>query len=392
MKVYIVGTGTGDLTLQAQQAVDSAEILVGARRMTEPYMNSGRRVETAYKPEEIASILRNSGAETAAVLMSGDCGFFSGTKKLLPLLADMDTEIVSGISSLSAFCSRLGVSYEDMKNVSLHGRDGNIAINAAMNEKCFFLLGGENDAAGVCRRLKNFGLGHIRVHIGEELGGENERIRTGNAEEFVQVQTGPLSVMITENPGYIRHIPSGIPDGKFTRGEVPMTKAAVRCCAVSALEIGSDDTCWDIGCGTGSVSVEMAYRCNSGGVYAFDRNHDAILLTAENSRKYHCDNIHILRGTAPEVLEDAPAPDKVFIGGSSGSMPEIFRIISQKNPVAHIVVTAVTLETLNAAMSAFSNIGRECSVTQIAVTDTRKVGAYTMMQAQNPVFIIRGLP
>ena len=391
MKVFIVGTGVGDLTQQAKMAIDSAQIIIGARRMAEQFTSAGKQVFIAYEPTEIAGILRNSDAEAAAVLMSGDCGFFSGTKKLLPLLSGMKTRIISGISSLSAFCSRIGISYEDIRNVSLHGRAGNIAINVATNEKCFFLLGGNLNAAAVCRRLTEFGLGSVTVHIGENLGSADEMVRTGTAEELSQVQTAPLSVMITENAEFIRHLPSGITDNLFTRGEVPMTKASVRCCAVGALEIRRDDVCWDIGCGTGSVSVEMAYRCPTGAVFSFDKKHDATLLTAENSRKFHCDNIKVIEGNAPEILADAPAPDRVFIGGSGGNLSEIFRIISGKNPDACIVVTAVTLETLNAAVSAFSEISKECSVSQIAVTDTRKIGGYTMLQAQNPVFIIRGL-
>lgn len=391
MKVFIVGTGIGDLTFKAKAAIDQADILVGAQRMVEPFSATGKQLFTAYKSEEIADILRKSKAETAAVLMSGDCGFFSGAKKLLPLLCGMEVTIFGGISSLSALCSRVGLSYENIRCVSLHGRAGNIAINAAMNEKCFFLLGGNMDAAAVCRRMTEYGLGRMTVHIGENLGCETECVRSGFAEDFTDIPTCQLSVIISENSEQISYIPSGIPDDDFIRSTIPMTKSVVRCNAVSALNIRQNDVCWDIGCGTGSVSVEMAYRCPFGTVYSFDKKQDAAALTMENARKFACDNIIVSVGNAPDILADAPVPDKVFIGGSSGSLQQIFKVIITKNPAADILVTAITLDTLNAAVSAFSSIGRECSITQIAVTDTKKVGGYTMLQAQNPVFIIRGL-
>ena len=89
-------------------------------------------------------------------------------------------------------------------------------------------------------------------------------------------------------------------------------------------------------------------------------------------------------------LKNAPAPDKVFIGGSSGNMVEIFECAYQKKESADITVSAVSLETLEQAVEAFKRFGKECSIMQIAVTETKKVGSHTMLTAQNPVFIIRG--
>ena len=105
-----------------------------------------------------------------------------------------------------------------------------------------------------------------------------------------------------------------------------MTKAEVRGIAVSSLEIRRGETCWDIGCGTGSVSVEMALRCPEGTVYALDHNAEAVRLTHENARRFACDNIRVLTGTAPEALDQLPPPDKVFLGGTGGRMDEIFQV------------------------------------------------------------------
>ena len=149
-------------------------------------------------------------------------------------------------------------------------------------------------------------------------------------------------------------------------------------------------SCWDIGCGTGSVAVEMAYRCPDGHVYAYDKNAAAVLLTHENAQKFCCDHITAAEGECPTILQDAPAPDKVFIGGSGGNLREIFSVIQQKNPAADIAATAVSLETLSDAVQIFEQYCVNYQVTQIAVTRTKKRGAYTMFDAQNPVYLITG--
>ena len=127
-----------------------------------------------------------------------------------------------------------------------------------------------------------------------------------------------------------------------------------------------------------------------GTVYAFDKSAEAVDLTQQNSMSHSCDNIIVREGNCPDILADAPAPDKVFIGGSSGNMLNIFRCATNKGSSPDIAVTAVSLETLEQACRCFEASFYIYTVTQIAVTDTRKVGSHTMLTAQNPVFLIRG--
>lgn len=393
MKVYIVGIGMDGgqtLTREAEKAIVEADLLIGADRIVKPFAHSGREMFISYKPSDIAGKIGSSGCNTATVVMSGDCGFFSGTRKLLPFLKDHDTEVIAGISSVSYFCCKVGLSYEKMKFITLHGQTSNIAVNVKMNEKCFFLLGGELLAADVCRRLCEYGLGSVNVYIGTDLGYETEQIIAGKACELTDVQIGSLSVMIIENDNFLHHIPSAINDEKFVRGEIPMTKSEVRCIAVSKLNICADSVVWDIGCGTGSVSVEAACRCPDGEVIAIDKKSEAVKLTAENAREFGCDNISVHEGICPDALSGLPAPDKVFIGGSSGRMDAIFEIVHSKNPCADIVVTAVSLETLHETINRFDKYAKATEVVQIAVTRTKKIGSHTMLQAQNPIFVISG--
>ena len=392
-KVFLIGTGTngtGSVTADAAAAVQTAGLLIGAKRMLEPYADSGKTLCCLYQPERIAETLRSCPESCAAVLLSGDSGFFSGSKKLLPLLHDMDVTVLPGISSVSAFCAKCGISYENMRFVSLHGNTANIAAYAHTNRYCFFLLGGDITAAALCIRLCAYGLSDVQVHIGTDLGYENEAILHGKASGFTDAPAGTLTVLITDNPAYLRYIPSAVPDTEFVRGRVPMTKAEVRCNAVSALRIAHDAVCWDIGCGTGSVSVEMAFRCPDGQVFAFDHSEEAVGLTMQNAQRFSCDHIRVIAGSCPEILQDYPAPDAVFIGGSGGNLAEILAAAVEKNRNAAVAMTAVSLETLTQALPVFEQFCGEFEITQIAVTRTKKLGSHTMPDTQNPVWLIAG--
>lgn len=392
-KVKIVGIGMNGrdtLTEYAKRLIESADILIGAERILKCFEYLKKPVLTTYNSSEISKFLHAENFETAAVLMSGDCGFFSGTAKLLPEISDMDYEIVCGISSAVYFCSKIGVSWQNMKFISLHGIESNIVRHVYENEKTFFLLGGKITAAQVCACLCEYSMNDTEVYIGENLGYEDEKILHGTPEDFIKTETALLSVMTVINSGYETVKRSGIPDSEFVRGHVPMTKSEVRSIIISKLGIANNSVCWDIGSGTGSVSVEMALQCSSGKVYAVERNPEAIDLTDRNKHIFKCDNIEIISGNAMDNIETLPVPDRVFIGGSGGEFQQIIRTVFEKNTKAVIVVTAVSLETLNTALESFRKCGAETNIIQAAVTRTKYVGGYTMLSAENPVFIIKG--
>lgn len=390
-KISIIGIGMdgiSTLTRAAEKAVQAAELLIGASRMLEPFKSLGKSFYEEYRSAEIIRYIEKSSAQRIAVLMSGDCGFFSGAERLREHFSASETEIICGISSPVYFCSKLGLRWNDMCFVSLHGKYGNISRIASAHEKVFFLLGGDFDAAGVCRRLCEYGLGEINVYIGENLGYPDERISMGRAGDFLDFKASALSVMITVNQDSEKFLKTGIPDKEFIRGKIPMTKSEVRGTAVSKLEIRKDDICWDIGSGTGSVSVEMAMRCENGKVYAVEKKAEAAELTKQNSLKFCCDNIEVINSEAASAVEALPVPDCVFVGGSGGELREIIHGAYRKNNNVRIVVTAVTVESLSRCTEVFNDLGIAADITQVSVTRTEKIGDHTMFRAENPVFII----
>ena len=391
--VAVVGIGMGgtSLTLEADEAIKTAECMIGAKRMLE-CAAPNQAVFEAVSPEKIAGFIREHGEFSRfAVLMSGDTGFFSGTKKLLPLLDFCDVIVLGGISSLSYLCAKAGLSYEDVKTVSLHGREASIVPVCERNRRVFALVGGENGAGRLVDTLADAGP-HFTVTVGERLGYPEERIVRGKAFELKGRVFDSLSAVYIENPAP-KSSAFGLPDSTFIRnGEadavVPMTKSEVRAVCLSKLWLLSDSVVWDVGSGTGSVSVEAALIALGGKVYAIEKKPEAAELTRLNAEAAGLKNVKVVIGSAPEACEELPAPTHAFIGGSSGNMRAILSSILNKDPNARIVAAAISLETvseLNSCLTEFGFIEHE--VVCLNVSKARRVGGYNLMTAQNPVYI-----
>lgn len=393
--VSIVGIGTGgaeERTLRAENTLRQADCLIGAERMLRAAAHANQPCLKAIAPEDIRDLIRaNPQYRRFAVVMSGDVGFFSGTRKLLPLLDRERVELVPGLSSMVALCARLGTSYEDVTPLSLHGRESDLEAALRQHRRLFVLVGGENGAGQLCRRLTEAGYGDARVSVGEQLGYADECVRSGRADELQNCRFHSLSAVLVEHT-HRTVVTHGLRDEAFLRGKesggrsIPMTKREVRAVALSALELCADSVCWDVGAGTGSVSVEMALQAPMGSVYAVEKNPDAVELLEENVRRFRTPNLHVIRGLAPAACEELPAPSHVFIGGSSGNMEEIISLARRKNPHVRIVATAIALETvgeLTACMKLFPHSEAVC----VSAASSRQAGSYHLMYGQNPVYV-----
>ena len=390
-QVTLVGIGMGDAdtrTLGAARALRQADCVIGAKRLLESVGHTGKRLHSAIRAEEIVDIIRkDTDSRRFAVLLSGDTGFYSGAKRLLAALDGMDVEVLPGISSLQYLCAKLGRPWEDVRAVSLHGRDCDIAREARLNPAVFILLGGENDAKTVLDRLARAGLGHLSAAVGERLGYPDETITRGTVEALARGEYDALSVLLAENPNAGEAVVTpGIPDEAFERGDIPMTKSEVRAVSLSKLRLTRRAVVYDIGSGSGSVSVEAALLAREGHVYAVEMKPEAAALTRRNAERFHLENVAVVEGRAPGALAGLPAPTHAFIGGSAGDMEAVVDCLLEMNPRVRIVANAVTLESV-AALSALSKGFDHCDVAEVSVAKPRALGRYRLMTAQNPVVV-----
>ena len=390
-KVIIIGVGLGEgtMTRDAREAISQAEVLIGAPGLPELCQGSDKRIYRGYMPEDVASIIAEEDAQKFAVLVSGDVGFYSAASGMTGVLGDYDLRLIPGISTVNAFFAKLKQPWQEAVFVSVHGRKMNIIDTVRRNRMTFCLTG--NNISEIGAAMSKAGFGHIKTHIGENLDSDQERVYEMTAGDLAVVEFPPLTVLLFVNEEFDDRTSCGLPDAGFSRAVgIPMTKSETRAIIMSRLNLSSDAVCWDVGAGTGSVAVEMALCAYRGHVYAVENREEAISLIEQNCASFHLGNVTAVCGEAPAALETLPVPDAVFIGGSGGELYGIIAAVLHKNWNARIVVTAVTVETVSAALNAFLSAGLEPDIAQISVARGKQAGKLHLMEAQNPVTILSG--
>lgn len=391
-QITLLGIGMGSrdtLTIEGEKALEKAELLIGARRIADSVKMPHHTVIYEYDSEKILKCIEeNSQYEHIVIALSGDVGFYSGAKKLLHNLGE-DTRVICGISSVVYFMAKAGLSWDDAKIVSAHGRNCNLVSLICHSKKVFSILGTKDGISSLAGRLVSYGMGDVLLYVGENLSYENEKIFVKPARELVSYEGDALCVVCAYNENASELMSThGIKDECFIRGKAPMTKEEVRTVSLMKLGLSEDSVCYDVGAGTGSVAVEMALRAHQGKVYAIEKKEDALALILENKKKFAADNLEIVGGCAPEAMEELPVPTHAFIGGSSGNLKEIIRLLLNKNPEVKIVINCITLETVGEAMEAIREFDfQERDIVQMSVSRSKEVGRYHMMMGENPIYI-----
>lgn len=394
--ITLLGIGMGSqetLTVQGKKAAKSADLIIGAKRMADAVREPGQAVVYEYRSDVIADYIRNHPEyEKVVIALSGDVGFYSGARKLLTALGgrESNVEVICGISSVVYFMSEIGLSWDDAKITSAHGKHCNLISMIRHNQKVFSILGTGTAVAELAGKLVKYHMGEVLLYVGENLSYPDEKIFVKKAEELTNYEGQPLSVVCAfhENPepALSTH---GIPDEEFIRGKAPMTKEEVRSVSLSKLRLTEDSICCDVGAGTGSVSVEMALRADQGQVFAIEKKEEAAALLEENKQKFAVDNLEIIKGEAPQALENLPAPTHAFIGGSSGNLKEIVALLLGKNPQVRIVINCITLETISEALDVLKEYDfQQREVVQLAASRSKEISHYHLMMGENPIYII----
>lgn len=430
LKVTIIGAGPGNpdlLSRAALGAIDIADVVIGAHRVlvgidVPPDVVRCELVKTA---DIVAALTDAASWQRAVVVMTGDVGLFSGARRLVEALsgdAQVDVHIIPGISSASYLAACLARPWQDWRFASAHGVACDIVAEAERAGELFLATSGGEDPSRLSGELVQAGFGDARVTVAERLSYPDERITCATASEIAGQTFDDLNVMLIEfaggagspagssaaseapaaassaadSAGASRaassrwpYASSGIPDELFIRGDVPMTKLEVRAVALAKLRLTATDTVWDVGAGTGSVSIEAALVARAGSVWAVERNAAGVRLIRENADAFGCGNVHAVPGVAPEALAKLPVPDAVFVGGSAGELPSIVEAALEKNSQVRLCVPCVTVETLTEACALLSGSRfKGFEACQVSAARAEAVGSHHLMKAQNPVFLV----
>lgn len=422
--IAIVGIGMGapgSETVRAQEAICKADVIVGAQRMIEA-AQAIRKAQGAGEtgamelgaPAKVAAFIidcaaRNEDRPDAlriAVVCSGDTGFYSLAAPLVEALRaaglGQEPELIPGITTVQYLAAKIGRPWQDCRLVSAHGRTVNVVGEVLSSPETFFLGGGSEMPDTIAQKLVDAGLGSVDMVVGVNLSYPDELIVHGTADEISKTEFSPLAaVWVSHGRLFAPEVEGcigfpGIPDDHFVRGDVPMTKRDVRAAISVRVHPGDNERIYDIGAGTGSVSIELACLNPHAHIIAVEEKPEACELIRANRERFGAYNVEVIEGRAPGALGPMPVADTVFIGGSSGELEAILDLYASGFACRRIVMTAVTLETLARATAVLDRLRDQgCvdsyDVTEISVARTREMGSHHLLRAENPVFIIEAL-
>ena len=189
-----------------------------------------------------------------------------------------------------------------------------------------------------------------------------------------------------------RHGTPGIPDELFERTEnVPITKEEVRVIQISKARLSLGQVVYDIGCGSGSISIEASLQIgNTGKVFSIDIDPNAVELTKKNLNKFQVSNVDVILGNAKQKINELPTADAIFIGGTGGETSDIVKLCEAKlKQGGRIVIGTILVETLYSVLNIIEKLSfSSIDITQVTISKSRKTSTGTMFLARNPVTII----
>jgi precorrin-6Y C5,15-methyltransferase (decarboxylating) len=346
----------------------------------------------------LAASLARAGRRVV-VLASGDPGFFGIAPVLTRRLGRDQVEVLPNLGSVQLAFARLGEAWHDAGVLSAHGRPLEPVVRQALSQaKLAILLDHVHTAQVVAAALLAAGVEpEAHTWLMQRLGGPAERVQHGCLADVPAWTADPLSLLvILRDPARVRGPAPrlGLPDDAYAHAGGQITKAEVRAVSLARLAPRAGDTVWDVGAGSGAVSIEAAWLCQPGQVYAVERRAEQRARAADNIARFAAHNVRLIAGEAPRALEELPDPDAVFVGGSGGQLTPILACAAQRlRPGGRLVVNLVTLEALHAATNGLDSLGLAWELAQLAVARGTRVpgeaaSRRTRLAALNPVFVL----
>lgn len=420
--ICIIGIGIEGKSSLSQRAlglIKGASVLVGGRRHLACFpefkgskMPIGSNLYDVLKALNLKSQVIN--CKSAVILATGDPNFFGIADFIIKKFGKKSVEIIPNVSSLQAAFARIKENWNDARFLSLHGRDGNIddAIDEIIKyAKVGILTDPENTPSKIAKAMVDKGITHYKTYVCEDLGTEKERVTQGTLKQIAGKKFSPLNVMVLIKQGQGSGVRGqktacllpppeadapcpcsfGIPDSAFSHSNGMITKEEIRVISLSKLKLKNDSILWDIGAGSGSLSVEAALLARDGKVFAIEKEKLRVTHIERNKKRFAATNLEVINKNALDVLKGLATPDAVFVGGGGRDISKILAVCSKRiRRGGRMVINAIGIETLTGATEFFKKAGWNTETISVNISKTKDVAGLHLFNAHNPIFIITG--
>ncbi len=370
--IHIIGLGVSekaDLTIEVRSALAAADVVMGAQRQLDVISDLLQEQKTCLLPAlsalpDVIKTLEQECVSSLVVLASGDPLYYGIGRWFGQRFTAEQLSFYPGISSIQAACHQLGLSLQDVQVMSLHGRPMQTIRRQLKQQQTLVILTDKYSTPQVlAKECIAAGFSESRLWVCETLGYESQRVLEYGADDLVDSpeEFDPLHVTVIKVRGAGGVLPEfpGIPDERFitsaAKGKGMITKREVRLAILSLMQPGAGDVIWDIGAGCGSVAIELSYWAPEAQVIAIEHHAERFACLEQNRERFGvvC-NLHLIQGRAKsvdsgvlaELTARSKQPNKIFIGGSDGELPELLKSCWQTLPGEGVLlVSAVTERT-----------------------------------------------
>lgn len=403
--MHIIGIsidGRASLSPANTNLILSADLIFGGKRLLELFTDAqGEKHPIGADLRKIVDTIRANPGKRAVVLGSGDPNFFGIADFILRNFPKNEVEIIPAVSSMQWAFAKARIPWSHAAVVSLHGKGEGRDLDALFEalertDTVGIFTDPAHTPAVIAGALKERGYADCRMVVCEDLGEASERVSEGTPGEMGERGFSPMNVVIVQrgNVGAPLAAPSqgpltGLPDSSYAHKNGMITKAEVRAVSLAKLALTPDSMLWDIGAGSGSLSIEAASLMPRGRVYAVEKDAEMQEFIRRNMVQFGSRNVELVQGEAPDALLELPAPDRVFIGGSGGSIRAILSAVHKAlRPGGRIVINSVLLETMTEAVAFFKESGYSLEVCTVNIAKTGDLAGRLIFRAENPVFLI----
>ncbi len=400
MSVYVIGLGLSykDLTKEHIKIIDQADILAGGSRHLDYFKNHcAQKIKIAKDIDAVISSIKDaSDKKCVVVLASGDPLFFGIGAKIIAAVGKKNVKIFPNFTSVSAGFAKIQESWDDAAIISMHGKNQEEALKEAVlsKTKIAVLTDYKRTPGYIASLISDFLSKDAIFYVFERLGSSDEKIYTFDYLQVIEKKfKQPNFVIIVQKKEKKQRKFFGMDDSCFIHEKGLITKAEVRAVTLSKLRLNSPDlVLWDLGAGSGSISIEASMFIKTGKIIAVEKNTLRIKQIKENIKSFKVfSNIEVVSLNLPAGMDTLALPDRVFIGGGGRGLEEIAKkAASFLNPDGIIVINTVLMDNINIIQKMLKQFKFKTDIIQIQINRGKEMPWGKRFEALNPVWIITG--
>ena len=399
-KVVVVGTGVGpvDLTESHRRAIQAAGVLVGGKRQLAMFalQNEASWTLGANPGATLEEVKREAAGRKVVILASGDPLFFGIGQRALEVFGSENVTFLPNVTALQKTFARLKLPWNQARTVSVHGRKiTDFFAELGHSGAIAIYTDPENTPNLLAKILREYGMANRKVAVVEDIGSEQERCLETDLAGAEGMQFSALNVMVLYPKEELQAAARlGLEDDLFAKEKSLITKRESRALILAELQLEPRGVMWDVGAGSGSVGIEAVRIAPGLRVYGVERDQARLEMIQDNARRLGGFGVKAVLGEAPGVLQDLPDPDRVFVGGSGGSLVDILEIVEKRlRPRGRAVVSVVTPETVARAQKFVdtTELAHEWLLLQVGRTvpiQSDKNALLSRFQPQTPLFLL----